>query len=371
MENLVTAMHDNSIFRDKNVLVTGHTGFKGGWLSIWLDWLGARVTGIALDPQHPNDVFPLSRINQRIRDHRTDIRDAGRVLELFDSTQPEIVFHLAAQPLVLESYRDPLGTFAVNTQGTVHILEAIRQTPSVRAAVLITTDKCYENREWMHGYRETDPMGGHDPYSASKGAAEIAIASYRRSFFAGGRPAAIASARAGNVIGGGDWSDYRLVPDIIRAIESGRILEIRNPAAIRPWQHVLEPLGGYLLLAQKLLEAPAAFSEAWNFGPLPQGVHPVGRVVEAFFQYYREHSSVHTAGWRDVSDPSQPHEAGLLMLDINKAIHRLGWKPVLDFRETIGFTADWYSRYAKTDVLALCQEQIYQYQELWKLRNGN
>lgn len=358
-------------FKDKKVLITGHTGFKGGWLSIWLELLGARVSGIGIDPQSEKGVFAASGIGPRLHDHRADIRDLDRMLAIFAQEQPEVVFHLAAQPLVLESYRNPVDTFAVNTQGTANILEAIRQTPSVRAAVMITTDKCYENQEWVYGYRETDPMGGHDPYSASKGAAELVISSFRRSFFAGGKPTAIASGRAGNVIGGGDWSDFRLVPDIIRALEAGRALEIRNPAAVRPWQHVLEPLAGYLLLAQRLLETPEPFAGAWNFGPLPHSVHPVGRLVDGFFKYFNEKGAGTAAGWQDTSDPAQPHEAGLLMLDISKAIHRLGWTPALNFQETIAFTADWYIRYKTENVLSLCREQIKQYQNLWNSRNEN
>lgn len=358
-------------FARKRVLVTGHTGFKGAWLSIWLHRLGADLAGIALDPQQPDGVFLRSGIGARMRDHRADIRDLERMKAIFAEEQPEIVFHLAAQPLVLESYRDPAATFAINTQGTVNILEAIRCTPSVRAAVLITTDKCYENQEWVYGYRETDPMGGHDPYSASKGAAEIVISSYRRSFFQSGRPTAIASGRAGNVIGGGDWSENRLVPDIIRAIQSNKPLEIRNPAAVRPWQHVVEPLGGYLLLAQKLLEDPARYAGPWNFGPLPHSVHTVGTVVEAFFRHFRErYPNRSFAGWRDTSDPNQPHEAGLLMLDISKAIHRLGWQPALDFQETVEMTAEWYARFAESDVWAVCLEQIDLYQEKWLVKNG-
>lgn len=363
-----------SIFKNKKVLVTGHTGFKGAWLSIWLEMLGARVSGLALDPQTRKDVFVLSGIGERMADHRGDIRDLQTVLEVFATEQPEVVFHLAAQPLVLEAYHDPVGTFATNTQGTAHILEAIRHTPSVQAAVLVTTDKCYENKEWVYGYRETDPMGGHDPYSASKGAAELVISSYRRSFFSKENSPAIASARAGNVIGGGDWSDYRLVPDIIRAIEGGQTLDIRSPKAVRPWQQVIEPLGGYLLLAQKLLEAPQRFAEGWNFGPLPHSVHPVGKIADAFFEYFREREKGirnTTAHWRDTSDPNQLHEAGLLMLDISKAMQVLGWKPVLNFQETVGFTADWYARYPEGQVLQLCQQQINQYQQLWKLRNEN
>jgi len=357
-------------FHGKRVLVTGHTGFKGAWLSLWLDRLGAQLSGIALDPRTERDVFVLSGLGERLRDHRADIRDLDAVLRIFAEEQPEVVFHLAAQPLVLASYEDPVGTFATNTQGTVHILEAIRHTPSVRAAVLITTDKCYENREWVYGYRESDPMGGHDPYSASKGAAELVIAAYRRSFFHRPGSAAIASARAGNVIGGGDWADYRLVPDIARAIESGQVLSIRNPQAVRPWQHVLEPLGGYLLLAQRLLEAPESFADAWNFGPLPHSIQPVRAVCDAFFEYFRQHlpSANEHPGWRDTSSPEQLHEAGLLMLDISKALHRLGWQPVLSFREMVALTADWYARYRTESVYALCQEQLQTYERLWQAR---
>ncbi len=358
----------DATFRGKRVLITGHTGFKGAWLSLWLEQCGALLSGIALDPRTERDVFVLSGIGQRMNDHRADIRDLDAVLHIFRQEKPEIVFHLAAQPLVLPSYEDPVGTFATNTQGTAHILEAIRHTPSVRAAVLITTDKCYENREWVYGYRETDPMGGHDPYSASKGAAELVIAAYRRSFFSKPGSPAIASARAGNVIGGGDWAEYRLVPDIVRAVESGQWLDIRSPRAVRPWQHVLEPLGGYLLLAQRLLEAPERYAEAWNFGPLPHSIRPVRVVCDAFFQYFRQHllSAEKHPGWRDVSTPDQPHEAGLLMLDISKAIHRLHWQPVLSFEETVALTAHWYARYRTEPVLALCQEQIQTYRQLCK-----
>lgn len=357
-------------FRDRRVLVTGHTGFKGAWLSLWLERLGARLSGIALDPRTERDVFVLSGIGQRMRDHRADIRDLDAVLRLFALEQPEVVFHLAAQPLVLPGYEDPVGTFATNTQGTVHILEAIRQTPSVRAAVLITTDKCYENREWVYGYRELDPMGGHDPYSASKGAAELVIAAYRRSFFHRPGSPAIASARAGNVIGGGDWAEYRLVPDIVRALESGQPLDIRSPNAVRPWQHVLEPLGGYLLLAQRLLDAPERYAEAWNFGPLPHSIQSVRTVCDAFFEHLRQQNTQLQAhpGWRDISSPNQPHEAGLLMLDISKAIHRLRWQPALTFGEMVALTADWYARYSAESVQALCQEQIELYERLWAER---
>ena len=363
MEDLV--MNELSALKGKKVLLTGHTGFKGAWLAIWLEMLGARVTGIALDPLDSKGVFNLSRIGDHIKDYRADIRDQGRMQQIFTTEEPEIVFHLAAQPLVLESYRAPAETFAINTQGTAHILEAIRQTPSVQAAVMITTDKCYENREWVYGYRESDPMGGHDPYSASKGAAELIISSYRRSFFSENGSPAIASARSGNVIGGGDWSANRLVPDIIRAAEQDQTLEIRHPGAVRPWQHVLEPLAGYLLLAAKLLEAPESYADAWNFGPLPTQTFSVRQIAEAFLQHLGK------GQWKDISDPAHPHEAGLLMLDVSKAIQQLGWKPLLDFRETIDLTALWYENYQTEDVWELCRNQIQHYQELWRSRNEN
>ncbi|MCB9284870.1 MAG: CDP-glucose 4,6-dehydratase [Lewinellaceae bacterium] len=358
-------MSEFSIFKGKKVLLTGHTGFKGSWLAIWLEMLGAEVIGLALDPLDEDGVFTRSGIGQRITDYRCDIRDLEKVRRIFSDEKPEIVLHLAAQPLVLESYAQPVDTFAVNVMGTAHILEAIRHTSSVRAGVMVTTDKCYENKEWVFGYRESDPMGGHDPYSASKGAAEIVISSYRRSFFSTPGQAAIASARSGNVIGGGDWAANRLVPDVIRAEKAGQALEVRRPDSTRPWQHVLEPLSGYLLLAAKLLEAPDRYASAWNFGPLPTQVYSVRQVVEAFLQHLGK------GEWRDVSDPDQPHEAGLLMLEISKAIHELGWKPVLQFQEMIRLTADWYARYTKDDVLGLCREQINQYRELWRSRNGN
>ena len=363
MENL--GMIDLPAFRNKKVLVTGHTGFKGAWLSIWLDLLGAELAGIALDPLHEEDIFNLSGIGARMADHRCDIRNLKQVLDIFAKEKPEVVFHLAAQPLVLEAYKNPLETFEVNTLGTANILEAIRMTPSVKAAVMVTTDKCYENQEWVFGYRESDPMGGHDPYSASKGAAEIVISSYRRSFFSAPGQAAIASARSGNVIGGGDWSANRLVPDIIRASRNGQSLEIRNPGSTRPWQHVLEPLSGYLLLASKLLEEKDKYASAWNFGPLPTQVFSVKQVVEAFLQYLGK------GDWRDTSSPDQHHEANLLMLEISKAIHRLGWKPVLQFQEMVQLTAAWYADANAQNAQEFCRGQIIQYSQLWRSRNGN
>jgi CDP-glucose 4,6-dehydratase len=353
-------MYSLEAYKGKKVLITGHTGFKGAWLSIWLEMLGARVVGIALDPIHEDGIFQSTGISRLIKDYRGDIRDLDFLCQVFKDEQPEIVFHLAAQALVLESYRNPVQTFEVNIQGTVNVLEAIRLTPSVRAAVLITTDKCYENKEWTWGYRENDPMGGHDPYSASKGAAELVISSYRRSFFSSPGTTAIASARAGNVVGGGDQSENRLVPDIIKAIKGGKTVEIRNPNSTRPWQHVLEPLSGYLMLGLKLPEEPEHFAEGWNFGPFTHHVYSVKQVVE---------SIIHSAGlgaWKDLSDSQKPHEANLLLLDISKAVQKLKWQPQLDFEQGIQLTVDWYMHANEKDALNFSREQILSYQQLWK-----
>jgi len=353
------------IYKGKKVLITGHTGFKGTWLSIWLQLLGADVYGYALDPLHEDGIFSLSGITNKINDSRGDIRDISKLTKYLQSINPDFVFHLAAQPLVLESYRNPLETFEINTQGTANVLEAIRLCPSVKAAVIITTDKCYDNQERKQGYREEEPMGGHDPYSASKGAAELIIASYRKSFFHTKGNTAIASARAGNVIGGGDRADFRLVPDIFRAIESGKTIEIRNPEATRPWQHVLEPLSGYLLLGAKMYSEPEKFAQAWNFGPFMSDVHSVLDVVKEIIAYAGQ------GEYREIKDPSKPHEANLLMLDISKANQQLGWKPVLNFQETIRITSDWYLNSGNANVFELTEKQIQNYQEIWSSLPGN
>lgn len=348
---------DNS-FRGKRVLVTGHTGFKGSWLSIWLHQMGAKVIGVALDPQTDRDNFVLSGIGEKIEaDIRADIRNRQQMQDIFEQYQPEVVFHLAAQPLVRLSYDIPVETYEANVMGTIHVMEAIRHTPSVKVAVMITTDKCYENREQIWGYRENEPMGGYDPYSSSKGAAEIAISSWRRSFF---NPAdygtkhhvAIASVRAGNVVGGGDWAKDRIVPDCIRALEAGQTIEIRSPKAIRPWQHVLEPLSGYLLLAAKMLEDPTRYCEGWNFGPRMESVTPVWDVATMITKYYGQGTL------KDVSDPNALHEANLLMLDISKAHALLGWQPRTNIEQCCQLTADWYKRYRTENVYDLCREQI-------------
>lgn len=350
----------DNFYRGKRVLVTGHTGFKGSWLSIWLEALGAEVIGIGLDPYTEKDNYVLSGIGSRITDIRGDIRDSDWVKEIFHLYQPEIVFHLAAQPLVRLSYEKPVDTYEVNVMGTIHILEAIRITEGVKVGVMITTDKCYENKEQIWGYRENEPMGGYDPYSSSKGAAEIAIASWRQSYF---NPdsyekhgKSIASVRAGNVIGGGDWAKDRIIPDCIRALEAGKSIEIRNPKAIRPWQHVLEPLSGYMLLAKKMWDEPTLYCEGWNFGPRTESIATVWDVSNRVIENYGK------GKLRDLSDPDALHEAKLLMLDIAKAKYRLGWEPRMNIIQTIELTIDWYKQYRDT-VYELCLEQISIYLE--------
>ncbi len=347
-------------WRGKRVLVTGHTGFKGSWLAIWLHELGAEVVGVALDPATGRDNYVLSGIGRHIAaDLRADIRDGAALAGIFAQWRPEIVFHLAAQPLVRLSYERPVETYETNVMGTVHVLEAIRATESVRVGVMITTDKCYENREQVWGYRENEPMGGYDPYSSSKGAAELAIASWRRSYFnperVGEHGKSIASVRAGNVIGGGDWAADRILPDCIRALEAGRAVGIRSPRSVRPWQHVLEPLGGYMTLAQRMWEEPAAYCEGWNFGPRAESVAPVWEVASEVVRNW--------GGGRleDLSDPHAVHEANLLMLDIGKARFRLGWEPRTNLAQGIALTVDWYKRYRTEPVYGLCVEQIGEY----------
>ncbi|MEY8244364.1 CDP-glucose 4,6-dehydratase [Heminiphilus faecis] len=350
----------DGFFRGKRVLVTGHTGFKGSWLSIWLRELGAEVVGVGLDPATERDNFVLSGIGGKIKaDIRADIRDGEKMKEIFAEYRPEIVFHLAAQPLVRLSYEIPVDTYATNVMGTINVMEAIRATDSVKVGVMITTDKCYENKEQIWGYRENEPMGGYDPYSSSKGAAEIAIASWRRSFFNPERYSehgkSIASVRAGNVIGGGDWALDRIIPDCIRALEAGKPIDIRSPKAIRPWQHVLEPLSGYMLLAKRIWESPTEYCEGWNFGPRAESISNVWEVASRVVEDYGSGSL------RDLSDPNALHEAKLLMLDISKAKFRLGWEPRMNIDQTVALTVDWYRRYTTEPVYNLCTSQIQEY----------
>lgn len=349
----------NNFYKGKKVLVTGHTGFKGSWLSIWLQELGAEVIGVALDPFTDRDNYVLSGIKDKITDIRGDIRDGVFLKDVFQKYQPEIVFHLAAQPLVRLSYDIPVETYETNVMGTIHVMEAMRITESVKVGVMITTDKCYENKEQIWGYRENEPMGGYDPYSSSKGATEIAIASWRQSFFNpkeySKHRKSIASVRAGNVIGGGDWALNRIIPDCIKALEDGSSIDIRSPKAIRPWQHVLEPLSGYMHLASKIWNEPTKYCEGWNFGPKTESIATVWDIASKVIQNYGK------GELKDLSDPNALHEAKLLMLDISKAKFELGWEPRMNIDQTMELTTDWYKRYKTEDVYFLCLEQIKTY----------
>lgn len=345
----VRASHPESLsafFDRKKVFLTGHTGFKGSWLSLWLQRLGAEVTGYALEPPTEPSLFEIARVGEGMISILGDVRNLVALQDALSAAQPDIVFHLAAQALVREGYRNPVETYATNVMGTLHLLEAVRQMPSVRAAVIVTSDKCYDNREWVWGYREGEPLGGRDPYSSSKGCAELVTAAYRASFFgvSGTDPqasaTAIASARAGNVIGGGDWAQDRLVPDLLRAIQCGEPLVIRSPQATRPWQHVLEPLGGYLQLAQRLCTDGAAYAEPWNFGPGDEDARSVQWVVDCL-----------TATWQACGgqgvhwqlDPAfHPHEAHDLKLDCTKARARLDWRPRWPLTESIRRIVVWH-----------------------------
>ncbi len=347
-------------YKGKRVLLTGHTGFKGSWLAIWLHQLGAEVVGVGLDPFTERDNFVFSGIGSKIKaDIRADIRDGERMKAIFHEYQPEIVFHLAAQPLVRLSYDIPVDTYETNVMGTIHVMEAIRATDSVKVGIMITTDKCYENKEQIWGYRENEPMGGYDPYSSSKGAAEIAISSWRRSFFNPEQYSkhgkSIASVRAGNVIGGGDWALDRIIPDCIKALEAGQSIDIRSPKAVRPWQHVLEPLSAYMLLAQKMWDEPTKYCEGWNFGPRAESITTVWEVAEKVIANYG------SGQLNDLSDPNALHEAKLLMLDISKAKFQLGWEPRMNIDQTIALTVDWYNKYQTMNVYELCINQIIKF----------
>lgn len=349
MENLGVSLGGS--YRGRRVLVTGHTGFKGAWLALMLDALGAKVTGVSLDaPGSPNH-WALLKLG--IPDHRIDIRDAKTLRQTIEKAEPEIVFHLAAQSLVRRSYREPLLTWETNVTGTANVLEACRHVASLKAIVVATTDKCYENSETGQAYKETDKLGGHDPYSASKAAAEMVAASYRSAFFQEQSAPLLATVRAGNVIGGGDWSEDRLIPDLVRALAKNEKLVIRSPDAVRPWQHVLDLLAGYLQLGGKLLSGDKAFAEAWNFGPDPGGNCTVGGVLEKLRKEWPKMQ------WELTSAP-QPHEAKLLSLDSGKARNRLGWKPRFTLDEGLKSTADWYKHfYEKNSILS--REQVENY----------
>ncbi len=344
-------------YHGKRVLVTGHTGFKGSWLCEWLLDLGAEIAGYALDPQ-PHEVLyhQLGLTHRLAADHRGDLSDRKRLASIVAEFQPHIILHLAAQPLVRLSYEIPVETFATNIIGTAHVLDAVRLANNPCSVVAITTDKCYENREWLHAYREEDAMGGHDPYSASKGAAELVISSYRNSFFPPTGPIKLASARAGNVIGGGDWAQDRIVPSCIRSLRNRETIPVRNKTATRPWQHVLEPLSGYLWLGASL-ESNPDLATAFNFGPQLTSNRTVAELVQELIK--------HTGGdWLDASDPKAPHEASKLNLTIDKAFHLLQWQPVWSFEETITRTAEWYLAESDGgDAAAFTKDQIKAYQQ--------
>ena len=329
-------------YSGRRVLVTGHTGFKGSWLIYWLLALGAQVTGYALDPPTDPSLFVALGLGTRIDHHIGDVRDASLLRQIVSASRPEIVLHLAAQPLVRLSYEQPVETFATNIMGTVNLLEAVRTTASVRAVVIVTSDKCYENREWEFAYRENDPLGGHDPYSASKGCAELVTAAYRRSFFGAGSAAAIATARAGNVIGGGDWALDRIVPDCVRALSAGEPISVRNPDAVRPWQHVLDPTAGYLLLAARLCTEGNKLEGAWNFGPASGGNLRVRDVVDKLIDEWGEGSWVSPA-----PDAGNRHEANFLKLDCSKAADLLGWRSRWNAEHALGVTARWYRSFCR------------------------
>lgn len=350
-------------WRGRRVFITGHTGFKGSWLALWLADLGAEVTGYSLAPPTEPSLFDQARVAGVLhRDIRGDVRDLPALQAAVAEANPEMVFHLAAQPLVRYSYAEPVETYATNVMGTVHLLEACRTVEGLRGVVCITSDKCYENREWVWPYRENDPMGGHDPYSSSKGAAELVIAAYRRSFFHHDGAPGIASVRAGNVIGGGDWALDRLVPDIVRALEAGKRPLIRAPASVRPWQHVLEALGGYLMIAERLMAGDTAAAAGWNFGPADDDTQPVGWIVEQMLAAWG------AEGW-DRPDGAQPHEAKLLKLDCSKARNELGWRPAMGLGEALTKVTEWHKAVAGgEDARAVCTAQLNDYRAAFSAR---
>jgi CDP-glucose 4,6-dehydratase len=365
-ESISNAAAISNPWQGRRVFLTGHTGFKGGWLALWLSKLGAHVRGYALDPSTTPNLFEVARIGTVIEDIRGDIRDAGRLNQAMQDFAPEVVFHLAAQPLVRYSYEDPIGTYETNVIGTARVLDAVRRTPSVRAVVSVTTDKCYENREWVWPYRETDPLGGYDPYSSSKACAEIVSAAFRQSYFpveklgqSAGHQVALATARAGNVIGGGDWSTDRLLPDLVRGFLSGAPVLIRRPNAIRPWQHVLEPLHGYIRLAEKLLTQDPRYATAYNFGPAEADAQSVAWIAERMTGYWGDGAS-----WT-LDKSESPHEAGYLKLDASRAQADLAWRPRLSLDSALDLLVQWYRAWkSNADMHSFTIAQISSYESL-------
>jgi CDP-glucose 4,6-dehydratase len=365
VEGLVTATKESQTqtfsWQGRKVFLTGHTGFKGGWLALWLAKLGANVRGYALDPSTEPNLFTAARVGSVVEDIRGDIRDRAKLETSMQEFAPEVVFHLAAQPLVLFSYDDPIGTYETNVIGTAKVLDSVRRTPSVRAVVSVTTDKCYENKEWIWPYRETDPLGGYDPYSSSKACAEIVSAAYRQSYFpvsqlGKGHQVAVATARAGNVIGGGDWSNDRLLPDLVRGFLSRKPVLIRRPHAIRPWQHVLEPLRGYIRLAERLLTHDPKYATAYNFGPIEDDARPVKWIAERMSAFWGD-----GATWA-IDDAPTPHEANYLKLDASRARAELGWAPSLRLDAALEYLVSWYKTWdSQADMHAFTMGQIENY----------
>jgi len=356
MENLGLSMIDQNFWKGKRVFLTGHTGFKGSWLSLWLSSLDVIVRGYSLNPPTAPSLFEEMNIADLIDSKIGDIRDLGKLKKSMLDFNPDILIHMAAQPLVRYSYESPVETYEVNVMGTVNVLEAARSCSNLKAIVNITTDKCYENEEWDRGYKEEDPMGGHDPYSSSKGCAELVTSAYRRSFLKA-QDIGLASVRAGNVIGGGDWADDRLVPDILRSFEKNRSVVIRNPKSTRPWQHVLEPLSGYMILTQKLYNDPHAFSQGWNFGPDDNDVRPVSWILNKMIEKWGD------AKW-ELDKGSNPHEAGYLKLDISKAKKKLNWTPTWKLEQTLDLIIDWHKHYLnKANMKNISLDQITLYQK--------
>jgi CDP-glucose 4,6-dehydratase len=347
----------SSLFwENKKVFLTGHTGFKGSWVSLWLKSMGANVKGYSLVPSTTPNIFTEANVAEEMESEVGDIRDLDKISKSMSAFNPDILIHMAAQPLVRLSYNDPVNTYTTNVIGTVNVLEAARKCVNLKAIVSITTDKCYENNEWEWGYRENEAMGGHDPYSSSKGCAELVTSAYRRSFFGAEGTASIASARAGNVIGGGDWADDRLIPDILKAFEKSEPVVIRNPLSTRPWQHVLEPLSGYLVLAQELYLKGDAYAEAWNFGPKDEDCKPVNWILDKMVSKWGAGAS-----W-ELDKENNPHEAGFLKLDCSKAASRLKWQPKWNLEETVNLIIDWHQLYLnKQDVKVQCLKEIKKY----------
>jgi len=346
-----------TFWKGKKVFITGHTGFKGSWLSLWLQDMGAVVKGYALEPNTNPNLFTHANVAKNMDSEIGDITDLNHISESMKAFDPEVLIHMAAQPLVRLSYKDPVLTYATNVMGTVNVLEAARRCTNLKAIVSVTTDKCYENKEWAWGYRENEPMGGHDPYSSSKGCAELVTAAYRKSFFNENNTAFLASARAGNVIGGGDWAEDRLIPDILRAFEKNEPVIVRNPMSTRPWQHVLEPLSGYLVLAQHLFDEGSSYAEGWNFGPKDEDCKPVSWILDTMVDIWGN-----GAKW-ELDKNNNPHEAGFLKLDCSKAAIHLNWSPKWNLENTLESIINWHQNYlSQKNIQEQCLLEIAKYQ---------